>query len=503
MRQKVRTIQQLTNETPGSLIPGYSILAKLGKGGMGSVFKAIQLSKNRLVAVKFLPVNLAKDKVYIKRFLREARSASQLNHTNITRVYEVGNYKGIFYFSMEYIDGVTLLGLMEDRNTLDVATSIDIIIQVARGLEHAHSHSIIHRDVKPENIMIANDGAVKICDMGLAKRMGCAEHDITVTGQVIGTPAYMSPEQIASPKTLDHRSDIYSLGATFYHVVTGKRPFLGDTSAQTMLNVIREPLMFPKGVKIPVQIAKVIKKMMAKEPSKRYQSAGELINELSILKETLRIPDKQSKNSDRNQAASQALMFPLSAAESLEGRAKLPLLLGSAAVIIFLVILVLKTMLIPEPAPLQLTTVEIPLESAPAEEHIRAGIMLSASSRWVDALSQFTLSTQVNPLSPTAWNNRGAALFTLGRLSEALESFNEAVRLSPGDAEIHKNRGATLMQMERYDEALVEFEAATILLPENASFWFAKSLCLNKLGRIKESEKALQYAKALNPQKFR
>jgi serine/threonine protein kinase len=467
---------------------------------MGSVFKAIDLSMNRLVAIKFLPLNLAKDRLYIRRFLREAKSAAQLAHPNITRVYEVASYKGIFYFSMEYVDGSTLLALIDSEQAVDIQTAIDIIIQAARGLEHAHSNNIIHRDIKPENIMITKDGTVKICDMGLAKRIGAAEHDITLTGFVIGTPSYMSPEQITNPKSLDNRTDIYSLGATFYHAVTRERPFLGATSAQTMLNVVRENLNFPKTAKIPAQIVKVIKKMMAKDPAKRFQNAQELISELTILKKTLHGTHTSRWFRPRPKTDPNSPSPPLNAAGTLEKRSRLRLLLLIALAILlaaFLPKAIWSVGIAIQKHPV--AQIKIPPPTASVQEHMNAGLAFASLRLWQEALEEFTLITQANPLIPAGWNQRGWALHALGKFDESLESFNEALRLSPQDPEIHRNRGAVLLSMKKLEEALDEFEIAVSLSPENASNWFAKSQCLKEMGRQEESNEALAQAQKLSP----
>ena len=501
MTQKNRTARQTTDQVTGNLIPGYSILAKLGRGGMGTVFKAIDLSMNRLVAIKFLPVNLAKDRLYIRRFLREAKSAAQLAHPNITRVYEVASYKGIFYFSMEYVDGSTLLALIESEQAVDIQTAIDIIIQAARGLEHAHSRNIIHRDIKPENIMITKNGTVKICDMGLAKRIGAAEHDITLTGFVIGTPSYMSPEQITDPKSLDNRTDIYSLGATFYHVVTGERPFLGATSAQTMLNVVRENLNFPKTAKFPAQIVKVIKKMMAKDPAKRFQNAQKLISELTILKKTLHGTHTSRWFRPRPKTDPKSPSPPLNAAGTLEKRSRLRLFLLLIALAIVLAAFLPQAIsavriAIQKPPVAQ---IKIPPPTASVQEHMNAGLAFGSLRKWQEALEEFTVITQASPLIPAGWNQRGWALFGLERFDEALESFNEALRLSPQDSEIHRNRGAVLLSMKKLEEALDEFEIAVSLTPESASNWYARALCLKEMGRLTESAEALTQAQKLTP----
>jgi serine/threonine-protein kinase len=482
----------LTDSGAGSVIPGYSILARVGRGGMGAVFKAIQLSMNRLVALKILPLTLAKDKTYIHRFLREAKSAAQMNHPNLTRVYEVASYRGVFYFSMEFVDGATLLDLIKSEGRLDVETATDIALQAARGLRHAHSHSIVHRDIKPENIMIATDGTVKITDMGLAKRIDSPDHDITVTGQVIGTPCYMSPEQITNPKAVDARSDIYSLGATFYHMITGTRPFLGENSAQTMLKVVGEEPDWSRA-RVPAPVLRVVKRMMAKAPRRRYSSSDELIDDLLFLKKRLLSP-----HSSRRLAFVTSLVSPAPTRPQGEQAAiidvpsrRMTLIL---AIVTFLAVLLAvifrpagetQPVLPAEQAPD--SAVAVPEPDLSFSGYFNEGLRLGREERWENALAYFKAATKANPDSYDAWNNCGTCQFNLGRFEEAVFSYEEALDLNPESADTRVNRGAALLAMGEIDSALKDFESAIETKPDFHAAWTGKAIALRRLRRHDEA----------------
>ena len=277
---------QETN-TPGKelikQIGGYRIEEKIGQGGMGVVFKATQLSMDRVVALKILPPKHSKNELFTKRFLREAQSAGRLHHPNIVSAFEAGKSpEGYFYFAMEYVEGEALKALIKRLGPVNESRATEIVLDVARGLEHADKNGLIHRDVKPDNVLLATDGMVKLADFGLAK----APEDTTVTqmGTVVGSPAYMSPEQ-AQGDTLDIRSDIYSLGATFYNALVGAAPYEGDTSGAVIhqhLNAL-VPNAHEANPDVSENVSKVIEKMMTKDPSERYQTVTELIVDLELL----------------------------------------------------------------------------------------------------------------------------------------------------------------------------------------------------------------------------
>ena len=447
----------------GSIIEGYSILARLGKGGMGAVFKALHIETGRLVALKILPVNLARNKNYIKRFLREAKSAAQLDHPNITKVYEVGNYRGIFYFSMEYVDGETLIERLRREGRLHPMECLRIAKQVALGLKHAHkNHHIIHRDIKPENIMLTRDGVVKLTDLGLAKKIGAVDQDITITGQVIGTPCYMSPEQITTPKQIDHRVDIYGLGATMYHLLTGRRPFLAETGAQIMLRVLNDQLEFEPEDDVPPAVQSLVLKMVAKSPELRHSSADDLLRDIDAVMRHLRTGEPVR------------LIMPKRPRSFYIGRAHKERRRTGWAFLLFLLVAAAVAFMFTRALrrkPVELT----------AQQYFAEGLQRAEDGNWVGALDMFNYALRKDSSLPGAWNNKGTALFNLGRVKEALVAFDVALKLEPNNPDVLKNRGVALFSLGRYEEALDMFEKALKLSPELADAKKGKNLCLEVL----------------------
>lgn len=258
----------------------YRVQELLGAGGMGRVYRALDEALQREVALKTLLPALAADAEFVTRFTREARSAAALNHPNITQIYAIGQEGEIPYFAMELIRGQSLETMVKGGGALDPGIAAGYIMQAAAGLRHAADKGLIHRDVKPSNLMVAEDGTVKITDFGLAKAAR-AETQLTATGEVLGSPGYISPEQ-AQGQPIDLRSDIYSLGATFYHLVTGRLPFEATTAVAMIMKHMNEPVRSPRAVNagIPYPIAAVIQRMMAKRPSERFQDYNALLREL-------------------------------------------------------------------------------------------------------------------------------------------------------------------------------------------------------------------------------
>src|SRR5712671_2782411 len=205
--------------------PQLEILELLGAGGMGVVYKARQRQLDRLVALKIMPPESGRDPAFAERFTREARSLARLNHPNIVGVYDFGQSDGLYYFMMEYVDGANLRQ-MERAGQFTPAQALAIVPKICDALQYAHDEGIVHRDIKPENILVDKKGRVKIADFGLAKLLGKERTDFTLTGsqQAMGTPHYMSPEQMEGAKDIDHRADIYSLGVVFYELLTGELP---------------------------------------------------------------------------------------------------------------------------------------------------------------------------------------------------------------------------------------------------------------------------------------
>jgi formylglycine-generating enzyme required for sulfatase activity/predicted Ser/Thr protein kinase len=244
--------------------PNLEILELLGQGGMGAVYKARQPGLERLVALKVLPPGIGSGAAFAERFKREARSLARLNHPNIVAVYDFGEAAGLYYFVMEYVDGVNLRQ-MERTERLAPREALGIVVQVCEALQYAHDEGIVHRDIKPENILLDKKGRVKIADFGLAKLLAKAPTDFTLThpDQRMGTPAYMAPEQVEHPAEVDQRADIYSLGVVFYEMLTGELP-LGRFQAPSQM------------VHVDVRLDEVVLKTLEKEPARRYQHASQV-----------------------------------------------------------------------------------------------------------------------------------------------------------------------------------------------------------------------------------
>lgn len=268
-------------------IPGYKILGKLGAGAMAIVYKARQLSLNRIVAIKILPKRFSENPEYVERFYKEGQAAGRLNHPNIVQAIDVGEAGGYHYFVMEYVEGRTIADDLSSGKVFPEDEALDIIIQVANALAHAHACNLIHRDVKPKNIMISNSGTVKLADMGLARGTTDIEAAQSEEGKAYGTPYYIAPEQIRGKIDIDGRADIYGLGATFYHMVTGRVPFMAENSADVMRKHLREKLIPPDHINTSLSagVSEVIEIMMAKRRENRYSDTEELLTDLEALQE--------------------------------------------------------------------------------------------------------------------------------------------------------------------------------------------------------------------------
>jgi eukaryotic-like serine/threonine-protein kinase len=263
---------------PGMFISDrYEIIDKVGSGGMADVYKARDQRLNRFVAIKVLKPEYSSDKSFVNKFRAEAQSAAGLSHPNIVNVYDVGDDSGLHYIVMELVEGITLKRFIERKGKLEVKEAVGIGIQIAQGMEAAHDNRIIHRDIKPQNIIISRDGKVKVTDFGIAK----ATNSNTITSNAMGSVHYLSPEQARGGYS-DEKSDIYSLGVTLYEMLSGKVPFAGDNTVSVALLHIQGEAMPLRELdpEIPVSIDKIVQKCMQKRPERRYHSASELIADL-------------------------------------------------------------------------------------------------------------------------------------------------------------------------------------------------------------------------------
>jgi predicted Ser/Thr protein kinase len=267
-----------------SQVGDFKIEKKLGQGGMGTVFLATQVSLERKVALKTLSPEFAKKPDFVKRFIREARSMARLQHPNVVQVYAADSASGVNYAAIEYIDGRSMQGWMNELKQLNVGDALHVTLVCADALKHAHDQNMIHRDIKPDNILVTAKGVVKVADFGLAKAV---DDDVSMTqsGTGLGTPLYMAPEQARNAKHVDKRTDIYALGSTLYYFLTGKLPFTGENTLE--LIIAKEKGTFTHARKhnqqIPERLDLMIDKMLMKDPNHRYADCAEIIRDLGQL----------------------------------------------------------------------------------------------------------------------------------------------------------------------------------------------------------------------------
>ncbi|QDU51023.1 bifunctional serine/threonine-protein kinase/formylglycine-generating enzyme family protein [Gimesia panareensis] len=278
------------------LIGDYLILEPIGSGGMGTVYKAVHRRMKRIVALKVIRADLDQDPERLKRFEREVQTAARLSHPHIVTAYDAGEARGIHYLICEYIDGESLTQLVRDSGPLDFADAMHCLQQIAEGLEYAHAQGVIHRDIKPANILVDDQGDLKILDMGLARLQETSEDILSSGGQTeltssqifMGTIDYMAPEQARNTKLADHRSDIYSLGCTFYFLLTGKPVYAGETTVERILAHKEQPIPQLSTVnnQVPEAFNSIFETMLAKDPNQRYANVSELLQDLKNFNAT-------------------------------------------------------------------------------------------------------------------------------------------------------------------------------------------------------------------------
>ena len=295
----------------GKKIGGYQLVERLGMGGMGEVYKAVQLSLGRQVALKILSPELTSDRTFVERFLRESRAAGRLNHPNIVQVHDSGEHQGTYYFSMEYVDGGSVQDLITGGRTLPQNRATEIALQAARALDYAQKVGIVHCYIKPDNLMLTESGDVRLADLGIAKQTnekGSADQ----SDGVFGSPHFMAPEQ-ARGLQLDHRSDLYSLGITYYRILLGRVPFNGKDAKEIMERQVFDEPEDPAKIDstLAPMVYTILNRLMRKRPGERYQSAANLIADLEVALNQIKdgvqtghfsrtpIPRKRSRNSKR------------------------------------------------------------------------------------------------------------------------------------------------------------------------------------------------------------
>lgn len=273
------------NIQTGDSIGGFRLLEEIGSGTVGTVFRAEQVSLSRAVALKILDPHYATQPRYVQRFFREARSAASLIHAHIVQVYDVGEDGGLYYIAIELVDGRSLASILAEEGALEPSRALEYTRQATLALARAHQAEIIHRDIKPGNLLINRHDELKVADFGLARHTGAGAGKITHHGSIIGTPYYMSPEQ-AQGQLSDERSDIYSLGATLYHMLVGRPPFAGDNFLEVINRHVHESPVPPiqANPRVAEPLSDLVLRMLAKDPDERHPSADALLRAIAELK---------------------------------------------------------------------------------------------------------------------------------------------------------------------------------------------------------------------------
>jgi serine/threonine protein kinase len=432
---------------------GYILQKRIGSGATGVVFEAIQEGLNRTVALKVMPRALMLDPEYLQRFKQDARSAAALNHPNIVTVYEIGTDHGFHFFSMELVDGSSLEGLQTINGRLPVAEATRYMLQAAHGLEHAWEHGIIHRDIKPANLLVNRKGILKIADFGLAKNP--AGSTMTHTNVSMGTPYYLSPEQWRDARGADKRSDIYSLGATYYQLLTGRPPFDGETPFEVRSNCVSQPLTPIRALnpRVPRSVASVVEKMLARQPESRYQDAAELITSFRIIEAMEEDASEILAHGDYIEKTNE-LYAEQRYAEALD-----------------------------------LIREGIAVHGADYEFLNQEGIYLTDMGRHADALHIFDLALQMNQRFVNLWANKGRVLRLMGRHLEALKCYDKALALAPHRATPWHSKGNTLRDLERNEEALLCYEKAVEVEPNHEWASIHKSSLEQMKAKLSESSR--------------
>ncbi len=304
----------LTGQTLGD----FRILRRIGQGGMGQVYLAEQISLKRHVALKLLKPELAANEISLKRFKQEAESVARVTHANIVQIYAINQTGGLHYMALEYVEGKNLREFLEKKGTVDVLFGLRVMNQVAAALQRASELGIVHRDIKPENILLTRKGEVKVADFGLSRCFSETQGvHLTQSNVTMGTPLYMSPEQVEGKKTIDHRSDIYSFGVTCYHMFAGHPPFRGTSPhlvAAQHVQAEAQPLAEIRP-DLPADLCAIIAKMMAKQPEARYQTAREILRDVSRLRDAVAVAGSgavaQTMQSGVGEAAAPSLSAPI------------------------------------------------------------------------------------------------------------------------------------------------------------------------------------------------
>src|SRR5947209_8188935 len=420
--------------------PQLEVLACLGRGGMGVVYKARQKSLDRLVALKILAPERERNPQFAERFAREAQALAKLSHPHIVTVYDFGQADGLFYLLMEYVDGVNLRQLLRTRQ-LEPKEALAIVPPICDALQYAHDHGIIHRDIKPENLLLDKAGQVKIADFGIAKMLGgdSTPHE----EQEVGTPHYMAPEQHATPQAADHRADIYSLGVVLYEMLTGELP-AGQFELPS------------RKVRIDVRLDEIVLRALNREPELRFQKAGQMKTAVETLTRAGQEIGPETPPSVSRANRSRFPNFRCTRAMNV----KIP-------IAIMLVVLFLAA---------------------------NMGILYKFRGRFSGNSPNARNSTFAEEAK------RGSDAFERADYDQAIVAWDEAIRIDPNHSEVHRWRGDASLNQREFDKALSEYDEAIRLDPKNGMAYCSRGAASTEKGEFDKAVASFDEAIRLDPE---
>jgi tetratricopeptide (TPR) repeat protein/predicted Ser/Thr protein kinase len=491
----------------GTIVGPYKILAPLGAGGMGEVYRAFDARLGREIALKVLPVALSRDSALRARFEQEARAASALNHPNIVCIHDIGQDDQTPYIVSELVDGEPLRAIIS-RGPAAGRKVIEIGKQIADGLAAAHSAGVVHRDLKPENILITRDGRVKIIDFGLAKQLfqgapgDTVAGTLTMPGVVMGTIGYMSPEQIRA-QTVDSRSDIFSLGVILYEMAAGRSAFTGASGADVMSAILRENPPELRGADLSPGLVFIIRRCLEKDATLRFQSASDLAFAISSLS-AIPAAAPEGKRAARSWLwlawAAPALCIAGGAVYWMfSPRHATPTAAAPAAVALPPPVVepAKPTPAPPEEKPVERVVAEAPAQpanAAPPEpaptppvsgerlnQAFERGQRLILERKYDEAVKSFDEAIRLKPQFPMAFAARGSALLAAKDMDRALADFNEAIRLKPDLQFAFVERGRLYNLQGEYQRAIQDFDEAIQLSPDNIKAFEGRAYAKQKL----------------------
>jgi len=441
----------------GSTFAGrYQIIEELGRGGMGNVYKALDKELGEKVALKLLKPEIASDDRMIERFRNELKFARKITHKNVCRMFDLSKTEKTPYITMEYVSGEDLKSSLRRMGPLHVGKAIFIAKQVCEGLGEAHKLGVIHRDLKPQNIMIDKQGYAHIMDFGIAR--STKAKGVTTSGMMIGTPDYMSPEQVEG-KDVDQRSDIYAMGVILFEMVTGTTPFHGDTAITIALKHTREKPRDPRELndQIPVELSRLILKCMEKDKAKRYQKTEELFEVLDKIEQFIPTTDR---------------IIPItkpSTARTLLGKPKMKKILVPALIILALAIAALVVWRF-TPLPEIIGISGPSMAPSQADSYIKAANQFWKEKKYTEAYDQFSKALAVEPNNLEAQFGLANSLKEQGKLDEAIPEYDKAISINDQDPRAYGQLGLIFEQKKEVSKALDHFKQYLARAPRGQDF---------------------------------